>query len=119
MASVSQRFFVLALGMALNIGILGIESNQAYAQSTQYNFTTRYAYTTTNNQGGFSVYHGLGSDHIWSISVAIQHVNGNWHTLEYSETVDNRFWWNDSYVQGIIYSPNFYNRPVRILLQTY
>ncbi len=119
MASISQRFFVLALGMALNIGVLGIESNQANAQSIQYNFTTRYATATTNSQGAFSVDHNLGPNHIWSISVAVQHLNGNWHTLEFSNSVDNRFWWNDRSVQGVMNSPNFYNRPVRILLQTY
>jgi hypothetical protein len=119
MASISQRFVVVALGIALNIGALGIEPKQANAQSYQYNFTTRYATTTTNGQGYFSVNHGLGANHIWSISVAIQHANGNWHTLEYSNSVDNRFWWNDTSVQGVINSPNFYNKPVRILLVTY
>lgn len=119
MGSASQRFFALALGMALNVGVLGISSEQAKAQSTVFNFTTRYATAKTNNQGYFSVKHNVPSGKIWAISVAIQHKNGNWHTLEYSHTIDNRFWWNSTYVQGLINSPNFYNRDVRILLFTY
>jgi hypothetical protein len=119
MASASQRFLVLALGLALNIGAVGISSKQANAQSTPFTFTTRYATATTNSQGYFSVKHNVPSGKIWAISVAIQHKNGNWHTLEYSHTVDNRFWWNSTYVQGVINSSNFYNRPVRVLLFTY
>lgn len=119
MASTSQRAFVLTLGILLNFGALVIKSEQANAQSYQYNFKTRYATATTNNQGYFSVNHNVTGGKIWSISVAVQHANGNWHTLEFSHNVDNRFWWNNTSVQGIINSPNFYNKPVRILLFTY
>ncbi len=77
--------------------------------------------TNTDNNGFFSIPHGLewvGSDHyeIEGITVAVQHQNNNWHTLESSEAVDNRFWWNDTVVQGLIASPNFYNRPVKIIV---
>jgi hypothetical protein len=119
MANTSQKFFAIALGTLLNIGVLGISSKQANAQSYPYTFTTRYATTTTNNQGGFSVNHGVPNGNIWSISVAVLHANGNWHTLEFSNSVDNRFWWNNTSVNGVINSPNFYNKPVRILLFTY
>jgi hypothetical protein len=119
MANTSQRFFVLALGIALNFGVLGIKPEQANAQSVQYNFTTRYLTATTNSQGFFSANHGIGSGNIWAINVAVQHANGNWHTLEFSDTVDNRFWWNSTTVNGRINSSNFYGRPVRILLFTY
>jgi hypothetical protein len=119
MNSTSQIFSALALGTLLNIGVIGISSKQANAQSTQYNFITRYVTTTTNNQGFFSVNHGVPNGNIWSISVAVQHANGNWHTLEFSNSVDNRFWWNNTSVNGVINSPNFYNKPVKILLFTY
>jgi hypothetical protein len=121
MSSTSQRFLILVLGAALNLGVLGIKSEQAYAQSSQYTFTTRYATATTDSQGYFSVNHGIasGKSHIWAINVAVLHANGNWHTLEFSDTVDNRFWWNDTVVSGRIGSANFYNKPVRILLFTY
>jgi hypothetical protein len=120
MSSTSQRFLVLVLGAALNFGVLGIKSEQVNAQPTEYNFTTRYIRTTTNSQGFFSVNHGIsaGSLRIFAINVAVQHENGNWHTLEVSNTVDNRFWWNSTLVAGRIGSSNFYDRPVRILLFT-
>jgi hypothetical protein len=119
MASTSQGFFIVALGIGLNLGFAGIKPEQVSAQSTQFNFITRYATATTNNQGLFSVNHNVAGGRIWSISVAVQHVNGNWHTLEFSDTVNNRFWWNNTSVQGQINSPNFRNRPVRVLLFTY
>jgi hypothetical protein len=119
MSSTSQRFLVLVLGAALNFGVLGIKSEQANAQSTPFNFTTNYAQATTDGQGFFSVNHGITGGRIWAINVAVLHANGNWHTLEFSHTVDNRFWWNGTSVAGRIGSPNFYNRPVRILLFTY
>jgi len=119
MASISQKLVLLALGIGLNLGFVGIKSEQVNAQSTQYNFITRYAQATTNNQGFFSVPHQVPGGYIWAISVAVQHKNGNWHTLEFSHNVDNRFWWNNTSVEGVINSANFYNRPVRILLFTY
>ena len=119
MASLSQKFVVLALGIGLNLGFVGIKSEQVNAQSTPYTFKTRYATATTNAQGGFSVNHQVTGGQIWAINVAVQHKNGNWHTLEFSKTVDNRFWWNNTSVEGVINSANFYNRPVRILLFTY
>ena len=61
-----------------------------------------------------------GGSKTWlhSAMVSIQHRNGNWHTLEASNTVDNRFWWNDQRVEGWIASPDFSNRPVRVILFT-
>ena len=97
---------------------LNMRESSLIAQASSYPFSTYWLTTTTNNQGFFSVPHGLSSNYgIWGIQVAVQHVNGNWHTLEFSHTVDNRFWWNNQLVQGFIASPNFYNRPVRILLK--
>jgi hypothetical protein len=84
------------------------------------NFSTYYLSAYTDNNGYFSVPHGLSSSSgIYGLQVAVRHVNGNWHTLEYSHTVDNRFWWNSTYVQGVINSPNFRNRPVYIILTVY
>jgi len=74
--------------------------------------------TSTDTNGFFSAQHGLkGGDVSYAIRgvlVSVQHKNGNWHTLEISNAVDNRFWWNNDLVQGVINSPNFYNQPVQI-----
>jgi hypothetical protein len=77
--------------------------------------------TSTDNNGFFSIPHGLevftpDGYQIEGIVVAAQHQNNNWHTLEISNAVDNRFWWNQTVVQGLIASPNFHNRPVRIII---
>jgi hypothetical protein len=61
--------------------------------------------THTNSNGRFSIAHGLevfspDGTRIDGIVVAVQHQNNNWHTLEGSNTVDNRFWWNETIVQG-------------------
>ena len=77
--------------------------------------------TSTDNAGFFSVAHELeifepDGFSIQGIVVAVQHVNGNWHTLEISNEIDNRFWWNDTLVQGLIASPNFHNRPVKVIV---
>lgn len=77
--------------------------------------------TRTNDLGEFSIAHGLEKFnpdvyHIKGIVVAIQHKNNNWHTMELSHVVDNRFWWNDVAVCGLVASPNFHRRPVRIIV---
>ena len=77
--------------------------------------------TSTDNNGFFSIPHGLevftpDGYRIEGIVVAVQHLNNNWHTLEISNAVDNRFWWNQTVVQGLIASPNFHNRPVKIII---
>ena len=75
--------------------------------------------TDTDSYGFFSVPHGFSSQsevEIVGITAAVQHKNGNWHTLEFSHEVDNRFWWNETVVEGLIHSPNFYNRPVRVIV---
>lgn len=76
---------------------------------------------STDNNGFFSVPHGLevftpDGFRIQAITVAVQHLNGNWHTLEISNQIDNRFWWNETFVQGLIASPNFHNRPVKVVV---
>ena len=96
---------------------LNMRESSLIAQASPYDFKTYYLGTTTNYRGFFSVPHGLSSDRIWGIQVAVQHVNGNWHTLENSNRVDNVFWWNNQRVEGFIGSSDFYNRPVRIILQ--
>lgn len=99
---------------------LNTRESTLLAQAKKYNFSTYYLTTTTDNKGYFSVKHGLSSSYgIYGLKVAIQHKNNNWHTLEFSHTVDNRFWWNSTHVQGYMASPNFYNRPVRILLTVF
>lgn len=77
--------------------------------------------TNTDATGCFSAQHGLqesGSvgSAIRGITVSVQHTNGNWHTLEMSNAVDNRFWWNKDRVEGVINSPNFFERPVQIVV---
>ncbi len=74
----------------------------------------------TDDRGFFSLQHNLNTSvfRIRGILVAVQHQNGNWHTLEVSNSVDNRFWWNDTDVQGVISSSNFHNRPVRVTVLT-
>ena len=117
MTSISQKLALAALGTALSFAALEINPAQADAQAYKYNFSTYYLTTTTNNTGSFSIAHGLSSSYaIWGMKVAVQHVNGNWHTLEFSNSVDNRFWWNSQRVEGVMASPNFRNRPVRIIL---
>ena len=80
-----------------------------------------YRKTATDGNGYFSAPHGLerytlDGYAIRAISVAAQHKNGNWHTLELSHDVDNRFWWNKDVVGGIIASPNFSSQPVQIVV---
>lgn len=95
------------------------KDNYLIAQALPITPRTFYLTTATNGDGFFSVGHGLGNSFIYGIQVAIQHVNGNWHTLEFSNSVDNRFWWNNTDVQGIINSGAFQFRPVRIILFVY
>ena len=103
-----------ATGTALSFSTL--EAKPAYAQARFTQLSTYTVQTTTNSQGFFIVPHGLNGSNIQGIVVAVRHINGNWHTLEFSNSVDNRFWWNSDSVVGIIASPNFYNRPVKIIL---
>lgn len=75
----------------------------------------------TDATGFFSAPHGLerympDGYAIRAISVSVQHTNGNWHTLELSHDVDNRFWWNKDVVAGLIASSNFFNQPVQIVV---
>lgn len=77
--------------------------------------------TTTNSAGFFSAPHGLERFRpdgyaIRALSVAVQHKNGAWHTLEFSHNVDNRFWWTKDAVGGVIASPNFFNQPVQVVI---
>jgi hypothetical protein len=81
-------------------------------------------FTDTDSTGHFSVPHnlvvvGMGGPHfeIDGITVAVQHnQNQNWHALEQSNAVDNRFWWNETLVEGRIGSSNFHNSPVKIIV---
>lgn len=77
--------------------------------------------TKTDLKGAFSAPHGLerytpDGYAIRAVSVAVQHKNGNWHTLELSHDIDNRFWWNKKVVAGLIASPHFYEQPVQIVI---
>ncbi len=77
--------------------------------------------TKTDPKGAFSAPHGLerytpDGYAIRAVSVAVQHKNGNWHTLELSHDIDNRFWWNKKVVAGLIASPHFYEQPVQIVI---
>ncbi|MFZ0241046.1 MAG: hypothetical protein WAL90_05305 [Desulfobacterales bacterium] len=75
----------------------------------------------TDATGAFSAPHGLerftpDGFSIRAISIAVRHANGNWHTLELSHNVDNRFWWNQNSVAGVMASPNFFLRPVQVVI---
>jgi hypothetical protein len=80
----------------------------------------------TDANGSFSIPHGFAPPHITpfagnrirAISVIVQHQNGNWHTLEQSNAVDNRFWIAPTAVQGRVASPLFANRPVQVVIFT-
>ena len=116
------------------IRIRGNDTSGAYlaGDGSQNNFTvmpgprpvtlkTYLVKAKTNSQGFFSAPHGLeyfapDGYSIRAISVAVQHNNGNWHTLELSHNVDNRFWWNKSVVAGFMNSTNFFNRPVQVVV---
>jgi hypothetical protein len=116
------------------VRILGLDANGAYVagDGSQTNIQvllgprpvtlkTILIETKTDEKGFFSAPHGLerytpDGYTIRAISVAVQHKNGNWHTLEFSNNVDNRFWWNKDVVAGIIASPNFFMRPVRVIV---
>ncbi|MBI4734230.1 MAG: hypothetical protein HY779_05390 [Rubrobacteridae bacterium] len=75
----------------------------------------------TDEYGFFSAPHGLerfepNGFSICAISVAVRHENGNWHTIEQSNAIDNRIWWNNDVVAGVIASPDFFNQPVKIVV---
>jgi hypothetical protein len=77
--------------------------------------------TRTDNKGYFAIQHGLevfrpGGYQIEGIVISVQHKNQSWYSLEISNAVGNRFWWNQSEVQGFIASPNFYLRPVKVII---
>lgn len=96
-------------------------TTSAMAAARQVNLVTFLLETTTDAQGSFFVPHGLEVAHpdsyrIKGITVAVQHQNLNWHTLEISNQFDNRFWWNQTFVQGVIGAPTFANRPVRVIV---
>jgi hypothetical protein len=87
----------------------------------QAHLDTYLVETTTDAQGFFSTPHGLerytpDGAAIRGIVVSVQHQNGNWHTLEFSQVVDNRFWWNQQVVAGVIASSDFHERPVRVVV---
>ena len=67
----------------------------------------------TNEIGFFSVPHRIQeAETIIGMTMAIQHRdNKNWHTIEISNHVDNRFWWNATDVQGLMVSPAFVKDP--------
>lgn len=118
--TLSSTVATAAHAQEVNPSLLNTRQGILLAQAYKVDFSTYYLTTTTNGSGVFSVAHGLSSSYgIYGIKVAVQHVNGNWHTLEFSNSVDNRFWWNNTYVQGVIGSSNFANRPVRIILTVY
>ncbi|MEH2236363.1 hypothetical protein [Nostoc sp.] len=96
------------------------KDNYLIAQAFPITPRSFYLTTTTDQNGFFSVAHGLPSTStIFGMVVAVQHINGNWHTLEFSNSVDNRFWWNTTNVEGFMNSPDFRFRPVRIILFVY
>lgn len=106
--------------MAYNLANAQDTSQAAAVEITaaKRTLTTFISSTTTDSTGYFSVAHEISPKlyAIQGIIVAIQHTNGNWHTLEYSNSIDNRFWWNDTYVQGIITASWFAKRPVKITI---
>ena len=87
----------------------------------QVTFETFFYESTTDRQGIYNVPHGLevfrpDGFRIQGIIVSVQHLNQNWHTVEISNQIDNRFFWNKDVLRGKIDSPNFFNRPVKIIV---
>jgi hypothetical protein len=83
--------------------------------------TTILVRSQTDDAGCFAAPHGFerytpDGYAIRGITVAVQHTNGNWHTIEMSNSADNRFWWNDEVVAGMIASPSFAGRPVQVIV---
>ncbi|MCC5623418.1 hypothetical protein [Nostoc sp. CHAB 5715] len=95
------------------------KDNYLIAQAFPLATRTFYLTTTIGPDGFFSVRHGLSSTSIIGMVVAAQRNNGNWHTIEATNIVDNRFWWNTTDVQGFIQDPGFLFSPVRIILFVY
>lgn len=93
-----------------------LEAKPAYAQAQLTKLSTYTLQTTTNSDGFFSVPHGLYGPNIQGITVAVQIINGNWHTVLQSNQFLNDIWWNTEYVQGTIRSSFASNRPVKIIL---
>ena len=120
---VRSSLFILVVGIILGIGInaffVRTEAGPIINRTT---FQTFFARATTDNKGYFSVQHELETpkyeDHYEIVGIvgSVQHKNGNWATLEMSHKVDNRFWWNEKRIEGLIGSPSFYNRPVKIII---
>jgi hypothetical protein len=76
---------------------------------------------TTDANGFFSI-PLPGEDEIGEVGgmiASVQHKNGNWHTLDMSNLFTNRFWWTQTSVSGQIDSPDFANRPMKVIVFHY
>lgn len=69
----------------------------------------------TNGRGEFHVVHGIAGE-IYGMLVAVQHINGNWSTLEISNRVTNDIMWDDQEVRGWIGSTDYDFQEVKIIL---
>jgi hypothetical protein len=67
MATYLKNFVILALGIGLNLGFVGIKSEQVNAQSTPFTLKLVYATATTMLKGVFPVNHQVTGGQIWAI----------------------------------------------------
>jgi hypothetical protein len=89
---------------------------QIFTGLTRWPNSTYIMMGNTDGNGHFSI--PTGGVRLSLAMTAVQHPNGDWHTIEQSMYVDNNFWWNDQAVAGWITSPEFADRPVRVLAVT-
>ena len=71
----------------------------------------------TNGKGEFSIPHSIEDyNQINGVLVSVKHENGWWYTIDQSDVIKNRFFWTQTDIVGGIYLPNFFNKPVKVLL---
>jgi hypothetical protein len=119
---------MLALTALLALASTGITRADDESQvPLAVDLETYYLTATTDSRGYFTTPHGLPQTpaagrnlkKIVGIIVSVQHKgNLNWHTLEGSNTVDNRFWWTDTTVEGIIAGSAFTESNVQVIVFT-
>lgn len=84
--------------------------------ATKIAFDTYFLKTKTDASGRFKEAHGLKFDDIHGMVVAVEDKERCWHTVEYSNKLDNRFFWNNEIVAGAMEATAFASAPVQIIL---
>lgn len=83
--------------------------------ATKVFFDTYLLRTKTDAHGRFKAPHGLPFEAIRGIVVSIEDKEQIWHTVELSNSVDNRFFWNKEVVAGAIETPRCFDAPVEVI----